>query len=117
MSDAILHPVECGGFEEVGVLGGEVVLGVQHIGEGDVLVPAVGAGGCASAQGVDRDGTERDRGELDVHHAGLGVERFTGRGREVEVGADFGAVVDGGGGGGVEVVVAVGGVFVVVAAL
>ena len=117
VGDAVLHAVEGGVGEEVGVLGGDVVLGVEDIGEGDVLVPAVAAHGVAAPQGVEGDGGERDAGQFDVHQARLGVVALACREGEVEGGAQLGAVADGGGGGGVEVVVAVGGVAVVVAAL
>ena len=117
MLDAVLHLVEGGEFEEVGVLGGDVVVGGEGVGERDVLIPAVGAGDLLAAQGVEGGGAEREGGELEVDEACLDIVRLAQGGGEVESSTQLGRVGDAGGGGAVEVVVAVGGVLVVVAAL
>ena len=114
---AVLHAVEGGEFKEVGVLGGDVVVGRHGVGEGDVFVPAVGTGDLFAAQGVEGGGAEGEGGQFDVHKAGLGIVGLAQRGGKVDGAAQLCGVGDAGGGGAVEVVVAVGGVFVVVAAL
>ena len=114
---AVLHQVQRLPREDFTVGRGDVVLGVEHVGERYVLVPAVGAGGVLAPQGVDGDGRERYGGQLDVHHTRLHIVALARRGREVEVGAQLGRVADARRGGAVEVVVAVRGVLVVVAAL
>ena len=115
--DAVLHAAEGGEFEEVGVLGVDVVVGGEGVGEGDVFVPAVGAGGLFASEGVEGGGAKREGREFEVDESSLGVVGLAQGGGEVESGANLGGVGDTGGGGAVEIVVAVGGVFVVVAAL
>ena len=115
--DAVLHALEGLELEEVGVLGVDVVVGSEGVGEGEVLVPAEPPGGFFPTEGIEGGGTEGEGGKFQVEEAGLGVVGFAEGGSEVEGAAQLGGVGDGGGGGAVEVVVAVGGVFVVVAAL
>lgn len=81
---AVLHAVEGGEFEEVGVLCGYVVVGGEGVGEGDVFVPAVGAGGVFAAKGVEGGGAEREGGEFEVDESGLGVVGLAEGSGEVE---------------------------------
>ena len=74
--DAVLHAGEGSQFEEVGVLGGDVVVGREGVGEGYFFVPAVGAGDVFAAEGVEGGGTEGDGGEFEVDDACLCVVGF-----------------------------------------
>ena len=55
---AVLHTVESGLLEEVGVLSGDVVVGREGVGEGDILVPAIGTCRLFAAEGVESCGAE-----------------------------------------------------------
>lgn len=117
MLHAIPHAVERLLFEKVGILCRDVVVGSKRVGEGDVLVPAVGARGLLAAEGVDGGGAEGYGGQFDVHETRLHIVGFSHGGSEVEGLSQLCRVGDAGGGGAVEVVVAVEGVLAVVAAL
>ena len=84
--DAVLHGIKGGPLEEQRVNSGDVVLGVEDVGKGDVLPPTVAAYRIATPQGIKGDGGKGDGGQFDVHHARLHVVALTGRGGQVEVG-------------------------------
>ena len=73
MLDAVLHLVERGELEEVGVLRGDVVVGREGVGERNVFVPTVGARCLFATQGVESGGTEREGGQLEVDETRLDI--------------------------------------------